>query len=250
MIEDALEYAWSNSAYKHYHEVGHMFVDQFDTPVLSKEEDAADNLATLMVLEDYTENGNRILEDAATYWALSGAWESETGDSDFYDEHSLDQQRAYAMVCLLVGSDKETFGETAADWGLDENRQESCYFDYEQARASWDKVLEPHLHESNAEPMIEVVYHEPKEGFEDVAGYMQENRVLETVAERVEAQYMLPNPVTFRAGMCGQDNAFYSASRAEVMLCYEHPQGHFETYLVNLVEDWSAYEGSDNEDGS
>jgi hypothetical protein len=236
-IDEALAYAWSNSMYTMYHEVGHMFVDQFAIPVLSKEEDAADNLATLMVLEDYTENGDRILEDAAYGWSLSAAWSSEMGDADFYDTHSLDQQRAFAMVCLLVGSDKATFGEVATDWGLDDERQDSCAWDYDQARVSWEEVLEPHLVdvEAEIEPMIEIVYEAPEEGYEDLAAYIEEYGILEVVAARVEAQYALPNAMTFRAAMCGEDNAYYDPSVPEVLLCYEHAQGHFETYLADML---------------
>lgn len=261
MAEEALAYAWSNALYTMYHEIGHMFVDQFALPVLSREEDAVDNLATLMVLEDFSESGDRVLEDAAYGWALSEAWESEGELTDdwFYDEHSLDQQRAFSMVCLLVGSDAEAFGETADEWGLAPERQESCAFDHAQAEASWAAVLEPFRHEGEAggevgEPMIEVIYDEPEEGLEDIAAMLAEREILETAALRVEEAYALPAAVAFRATSCGEDNAYYDPSVPEVTLCYEHAQGHFDRYLEDLManDEWDdaedeVYEEMDDE---
>ena len=242
--EEALAYAWSNAMYTMYHEIGHMFVDQFAIPVLSKEEDAADNLATLMLLEDFAESEYRILEDAAYGWSLSSAWgEDEITDEWFYDEHSLDQQRAFAMVCLLVGSDKATFGQVADDWGMDEDRQDACQADYEQAAMGWGEVLDPFRHEEQLEEsMIAVIYDPADPGYEEVAEYLQRWELLETAAARVESQFGLPAPVTFRATNCGEDNAYYDASVPEVTLCYEHAAGHFDSYLADLLGDDEAAE--------
>ena len=33
----------------------------------------------------------------------------------YYDEHGLDWQRAYQIVCLMVGSNPDQFGQLA-DW--------------------------------------------------------------------------------------------------------------------------------------
>ena len=68
-----------------------------------------------------------------------------------------------------------------------------------------------------------------------MAEYLQEWELLETAASRVEGQYELPAPVTFRATNCGEDNAFYDASVPEVTLCYEHAAGHFDSYLTDLL---------------
>jgi Putative metallopeptidase len=41
----------------------------------------------------------------------------------YYDEHWLNQQRAYQIVCLMVGSDDEKFKDLAKETKLPEERQ-------------------------------------------------------------------------------------------------------------------------------
>jgi hypothetical protein len=129
---------------------------------------------------------------------------------------------------------------------MDPDRQESCASDYSQASTSWDAVLELHRQapEAEGEPMIDVVYDEPEAGYEDIAAYLADTGLLETAAARVEAEYALPGPVTFRAGMCEEDNAFYDASVPEVVLCYEHAQGHFDRYLADLTAEGGEEEAN------
>lgn len=245
-VEEALAYAWSDVIYTMSHEIGHMMVTQFDLPVLAREEDAVDNLAMLMVLEDFAETEDRILDDAAYGWWLSEAWGEEIGDGDLAGTHSLDQQRAYAMVCLMVGSDAEAFGPVADDWGLEPDRQEGCARDDEQARASWEAVLAPHRGEPAA-PMIEVVYEEPEDGYEDIARFLRESEALETAAARVDGAFALPEPVTFRALDCGEDNACWDPGTFSVELCYEHAQGHFDLYLADLMAEEEEEEEGEGE---
>jgi hypothetical protein len=46
-----------------------------------------------------------------------------------YDEHGLDLQRAYQIVCLMVGSDPRAFSDIATRAKLPQERQESCQRD-------------------------------------------------------------------------------------------------------------------------
>ena len=70
----------------------------------------------------------------------------------FYDEHGLDQQRAYQIICFMVGSDPRGFRTIATQAKLPEERQKSCRGDYEQAQASWLQLLEPHLRSAPPKP--------------------------------------------------------------------------------------------------
>lgn len=186
-----------------------------------------------MVLEDFAGSGARILDDGATGWWLSEAGGEEIGDGGLAGTHSLDQQRAYAMVCLMVGNDPGAFGTAADDWGLDPARQEGCAWDHGQARAGWEAVLEPHRGRPE-EPMLAVAREEPEEGFEGFADFLRDFEAIETAA-RVEEAFALPGPVTFRALDCGEDNACRDPSTVSVGLCDEHAQGHFDRCLAVLM---------------
>ena len=104
-------------------------------------------------------------------------------DSDFYDEHSLDLQRSYAVVCLMVGAEPEIFGETAEEYEMDEDRQESCALDYQQAVNSWVQLLEPHTVKDNKTgAAINFVYEADPE-FQDIADYLHQEQFLEAGAQ-------------------------------------------------------------------
>lgn len=62
----------------------------------------------------------------------------------FHGEHGLGQQRAYTILCLMVGSDPSTFGGLART-NLPPDRQESRPNDFHLATDSWLLLLEPRL---------------------------------------------------------------------------------------------------------
>ena len=67
----AVEFALNNSIFVLQHEIGHLFVGEFNLPVLGKEEDAADSLASVMLLSQENETSDQALRDAADGWYLS-----------------------------------------------------------------------------------------------------------------------------------------------------------------------------------
>lgn len=229
----AVEFALNNSIFVLQHEIGHLFVGEFDLPVLGKEEDAADSLASVMLLSQGNETSQQALRDAADGWYLS---EYSKGDqyeeSDFYDEHSLDLQRSFAVVCLMVGADPATFGETAEEYEMDKDRQERCAFDYQQAVNSWVQLLGPHeVKDGKTGAGINFIY-EADADFQDIADFLHEQQFLEAAAQSVFNNYGLPREMNFVAKKCNEPNAFYNESEAQVTFCYE-----MFVLFFNLIQD-------------
>lgn len=228
----AVEFALNNSIFVLQHEIGHLFVGEFDLPVLGKEEDAADSLASVMLLSQDDDASRQALRDAADGWYLSEYSKGdEYEDSDFYDEHSLDLQRSYAVVCLMVGADPETFGETAVEYEMDEDRQARCGNDYQQAVNSWVQLLEPHVVKDKPGASINFKY-EADPDFQDISDYLQQQQFLETAAQGVVNNYVLPRELNFVATRCDEPNAFYNESEAQVTFCYE-----MFVMFFNLIQD-------------
>ena len=126
------------------HEFGHAFVDAFDLPVLGREEDAADAVATVF-LTRAVDNGNQYAFDAARFFnALSGR-QRELAPADFFDEHSLDKQRAYSIVCWIAGSSKQSYDDVARLGILSEERQRRCPAEYQQKVEAVEQLLKPHV---------------------------------------------------------------------------------------------------------
>ncbi len=125
------------------HEFGHAFVDAFDLPVLGREEDAADAVATVF-LTRAVEGGNEYAFDAARFFnALSGR-QRELAPADFFDEHSLDKQRAYSIVCWIAGSGEQAYNDVAKLRILSEERQRRCPAEYQQKVEAVEQLLKPH----------------------------------------------------------------------------------------------------------
>lgn len=125
-----------------FHEVGHALVDQLGLPIVGKEEDAVDALANVLLLE-YYDNGAEIAANAAELFALEGEDRGELVDEDFWDEHSLDEQRYFSTLCHIYGSNPDRFASLAEQTGFSLERREICVETYHRLVDDWDLLLEP-----------------------------------------------------------------------------------------------------------
>lgn len=124
-----------------FHELGHALIDLYDLPITGREEDAVDQLATMILLEGGEEGENAALNGA---WSFLTEEESEE-ELAFWDEHSLDEQRFYNIVCWSYGKNPESFQGLVDDETLPEDRAERCPGEYDRMSRSWDALLEPHV---------------------------------------------------------------------------------------------------------
>jgi hypothetical protein len=222
----------SNTIFTLYHEVGHLVVDHHNMPVLGREEDVADNIASFILLTKSGREHQRILEEAALGWRLSGGARGLSLDAtDFYDEHSLDLQRSFQIVCMMVGRDAETFDPVAEEWKMDPNRRERCKFEFRQVADTLDQLFNGYREAANGEPQVDVIFEQAPEELEHVARILRGSFALEKVADDIRTLFGLTRPVTIRATSCGQINAFYDPQFSEILFCYELAD-EFERQIV------------------
>ena len=126
-----------------FHELGHCLIDVWDLPTTGREEDAVDQLA-MFVLLDGTPEGEDMVLSAATYFSIVS---SERSDEEpvFWDEHSLDQQRFYDMLCLTYGSNPTKNKHLLGKNGLPPDRAQRCPAEFQRVNHSWEKLLAPYL---------------------------------------------------------------------------------------------------------
>ncbi|MFN7975957.1 MAG: DUF4344 domain-containing metallopeptidase [Acidobacteriota bacterium] len=127
-----------------FHEMGHCLIHIYDLPTTGKEEDAVDQLATL-VLVDAGEDGEKAALDGAVSFSAFAEQQSDEEEPAFWDEHSMDQQRFYNIVCWVYGTDPEKYGYLVKDGHLPEARGDRCEGEYAQIEKSWNKLLESHF---------------------------------------------------------------------------------------------------------
>jgi hypothetical protein len=63
----------------------------------------------------------------------------------FWDEHSLDAQRMYHILCLIYGSNPQLYGELVGEDALPKTRADRCPGEYQQRQRSWERLLDAHV---------------------------------------------------------------------------------------------------------
>jgi hypothetical protein len=229
---DKADFVIGNMLFVGFHEMGHALADQFHLPTLGRAEDAADSFATISLLDAGSEFSIDVLVQAARGLFLSDRRDRKQGEKlDFSDAHGLDKQRAYQIICLMVGSDKEQFKELA-DWvRMPQDRRRSCANDYEDAKYAWHSLLEPHRH-ADGQPTatVEVAYEAGQGNLERYAMSFQSVGLLEALSDYASSRYALPRPFKMVMAGCGQTNAAWVSSTNTEALCYELADDFFDLY--------------------
>jgi hypothetical protein len=131
------KYYDSNLIFTLNHEIAHALIDNYDLPVLGKEEDAADQLATYIMVDE----PEYLIYSAMNYLILARIGYSGT----YWDEHPLSEQRYYNILCWAYGSDSETLSWVVEEGFLPYSRAVRCESEYEKLQKSWDESLGPYM---------------------------------------------------------------------------------------------------------
>lgn len=132
-----------------FHEFAHAFIEMYNIPVAGKEEDAADGLADVLLIE-FFEGGDEIAVSAADLFDLESEDVETFEEEDFQGEHSLDVQRFYTTLCHVYGSSPDKYKDLPKDAGFSKERAELCIEEYEKLSADWLTLLKPHLKQPEA----------------------------------------------------------------------------------------------------
>jgi Putative metallopeptidase len=218
-----VEFVSGNMLFVLLHELGHAVITQMGLPVLGRMEDAADTFAVVMLLRMGSDFSHRALVDAAEGWFLAARRDEKTGQRvAYYSEHGLNRQRAYQIVCLMVGSDADKFRDLADETNLPEDRRRGCLADYSNAMFSWNLLLEPHRRAADQpKTNIDMIYGPADGGIAFIRDLARSILLLETVAGHASDQLVWPRPLTLEMQACGFPNASWEIRTRQVILCYE-----------------------------
>jgi len=229
---DRVQFVAGNTLVLLSHEMGHVHIAEMHLPLLGREEDAADTFAALRLLTIGTSFSQHELVDAARGWFLNDRRDREIGEKPlYYDEHNLSQQRAYQILCLMVGSDPDKFKSLADEMKMPESRQQTCKGDFTKASQGWEAALKPWLRQPGDPPTkIDVVYGDGKGTYDGLANMFRSIRFLETVAANSATRYKWPHPLTLKMESCGHPGTSYDDEARVVTICYETPFDFAELY--------------------
>jgi hypothetical protein len=125
------------------HEFGHALIHNFELPVLGREEDAADGIATVLLLK--AEEGASYAAETAEFWVSFSGRQEPPELAEYADNHSFDRQRADNILCWVAGSNEGILNAFAEGGILPEERLASCPAEWALLRRSVEQVLEPHV---------------------------------------------------------------------------------------------------------
>ena len=213
--ENAAQFVTSNVIATFYHELGHALIDVLDLPVLGREEDAADSLSAYLTHQIWDEDSAAtIVADSANAYLLYDAEAQENGyETPYWDEHSLDLQRYYNLICLFYGADPSKRAYIVTEFELPQGRAERCPDEFSQTEASWAGLLEGAAYRQGAAGLV--MQGDAKDPLSAI--------LAEEVAD-LNKTYSLPSEVKVQVADCGEANAFYESGISTITICTEYAQ--------------------------
>jgi hypothetical protein len=126
------------------HEAGHAVFDILEVPLFGREEDAADQFSTYIMLKLEKDEARRLIKGNA--YQYKGDVQSSTVSmplKKFANEHGTPSQRFFNVLCLAYGADKVLFADFVSKGYLPQERSEGCEDEYAQVDRAFRRLIMP-----------------------------------------------------------------------------------------------------------
>jgi hypothetical protein len=142
------------------HEFGHAAFDIFDIPVFGREEDAADQFATYIMLQVGDDRAHRLITGAAfSYREFIRNYKEKPNVTlpllAFSSDHGSPEQRFYNLLCLAYGYDSKIFADVVEQGFLPQTRARNCRYEYVVLRYAFRQLIVPHLNMDLAKTVMD-----------------------------------------------------------------------------------------------
>lgn len=132
------------------HELGHAMFDIFDVPVFGRQEDAADQFATYIILQFGGERSRRLIKGAAYgYHEYIKNFKEKPKVTlpleIFSSDHGTPEERFFNLLCTAYGFDDRLFAAVVEKGYLPQSRAKKCKFEYEDLKFAFGQVFDAHL---------------------------------------------------------------------------------------------------------
>jgi len=128
------------------HEAGHAIFQALQIPLFGREEDAADQFSTYIMLRFDKEESRRLILGSAYQYKgdLSSPVVTMT-QQKFADEHGTPAQRFFNLLCIAYGADSNLFGAVVEKGFLPKERADGCRREYIQVLHAFDSLIGPYI---------------------------------------------------------------------------------------------------------
>jgi hypothetical protein len=128
------------------HEAGHAVFDILQVPLFGREEDAADQFSTYIMLKMEKDEARRLIMGNA--YQYKGDVQSPTVPiplKKFSDEHGTPSQRFFNVLCLAYGADKVLFADFVSKGYLPQDRAAGCGGEFAQVDFAFKRLIMPSI---------------------------------------------------------------------------------------------------------
>jgi len=142
------------------HEFGHAAFDLYQIPIFGRQEDAADQFATYIMLQFGGEKAHRLIKGAAYSYSgfikdLKDKPQVTLPLAAFSSDHGAPEQRFYNLVCMAYGWDPQIFSQVIEKGYLPEHRGKVCKYEYGNLRFAFRRMITPHVDLEKAREVID-----------------------------------------------------------------------------------------------
>ena len=228
------EYILANAEFTLLHEFGHAAFDAFDVPLFSREEEAADTVATVLMILNYNVQNrpsgvDRLLMVSEEWYQ---EWETRgrvTALKPYWDEHPLSIERFYNINCLALGSNEDLLSLSLDTKLLPVERGWFCDEEFARAKRAVEWLYHQHRREPGDKgralrpPMLTIQYDKPV-GAENRRVYeiLRNSHLFERITDRFDRLMDWPFPITVAVQNCGgSPDAFYKAQVHTIFICLD-----------------------------
>jgi hypothetical protein len=142
------------------HEFGHAAFDLYQVPIFGRQEDAADQFATYVILQFGGEKAHRLIKGAAYSYKgfikdLKDKPKVTMPLAAFSSDHGSPEERFYNLACIAYGWDPKVFADVVDKEYLPEHRAKVCKYEYGNLRFAFRKMITPHVDLQKAQQVVE-----------------------------------------------------------------------------------------------
>ncbi len=141
------------------HEFGHLLFDVYQVPVFGREEDAADNFATFIMLQ-FRDGGRRLISGAAySYNKFVKDYKAKPKATlplgAFSSNHGQPEERFFNLLCVAYGSNDKLFADVVEKGWLPKSRAKDCRYEFEVLQFAFQNQIQPHIDRDRARKVLE-----------------------------------------------------------------------------------------------
>jgi len=149
--------------YAALHELGHAAFDAYDVPVFGREEDAADQFATYMMLQFGKDRARKLVAGAVySYSAYIKDAKNKPNVAmpllAFSSNHGSPEERFYNMLCIAYGSDQQYYADLVTNEYLPRGRAQGCRYEYQVLAYAVKHEIRPHVDQEMARKVLDTTW--------------------------------------------------------------------------------------------